>query len=251
MFQTDEIHESFYELFNQRFRILDDPKKGRRYFTNISIGAHTKPCRVHPQFQCIVVLKKSELHQTPPAFLNRFEKFSLSYDSIFSSILLSSFNPNMKTVVTCLVSKVHISHQYIHPSPFIYFALIQMADFVNTLHGSRSLYGCYTTEVKTVKDVAEIKQLRRQISSKSVLPSSEDSIINVHETLYSLLLSLFPAVSHKYVLASDIGDIVEYEDRRMTILTTALKALQEKAGFSIPKVTDINHLHIFMHVNLL
>ena len=109
--------------------------------------------------------------------------------------------------------------------------------------------------MKTVKGVTEIKQLRRQISSKSALPSSsEDSIIDVHETLYSLLLSLFPAVSHKYDLASDIGDIVEYEDRRMTILATALKALQEKAGFSIPKVSnviDINYLHIFMHANLL
>ena len=121
-----------------------------------------------------------------------------------------------------------------------------MAGFVNLLHRSRSFYGYYTTEVKTVKGVTEMKQLRRQISSKSsILPSSEDSIIDVHETLYSLLLSLFPSVSHKYVVASDIGDIVEYEDRKMSILATTLKALREMAGFSIPKVsnvTGITHL---------
>ena len=121
-----------------------------------------------------------------------------------------------------------------------------MADFVNILNGSRSLYGYYyTTELKTVNGV---KQLRKQ--STSALLSSENSITGVHETLYSLLLSLFPAASHKYVLASDIGDIVEYEDKRMTILATTLKALREMAGFHIPKVsnvTDINHLHKFIH----
>ena len=114
-----------------------------------------------------------------------------------------------------------------------------MASFINLLHGSRSLYGYYTTEVKTVKCVTKIKQFQRQTSSKSILPSSEDSITDVYETLYSLLLSLFPSVSHKYVLASDIGDIVEYEDRRMIILATTLKALREMAGFSIPKVSNV------------
>ena len=106
MFQTDEIHESFYELFNQQFRVLDDPVKKRRYFTNISIGAHTKPCKVSPKFQCLVVIKKSELHQTPPAFLNRFEKFSLSYGSIFLGISDYSLHPNMKILVNCLLKKV-------------------------------------------------------------------------------------------------------------------------------------------------
>lgn len=107
MFQTDEIHESFYELFNQRFRVLDDPLKKLRYFTNISIGAHTKPCKVNPKFQCLVVIKKSELHQTPPAFLNRFEKFSLSHSSIFSSITNFSMRPNIKVLVKCLLKKVN------------------------------------------------------------------------------------------------------------------------------------------------
>ena len=44
MSQTDDIHESFYDLFNQNFRRIDDPEHGPRYFTNIAIGAHLKPC---------------------------------------------------------------------------------------------------------------------------------------------------------------------------------------------------------------
>ena len=70
MIQTDDIHESFYDLFNQRFRRIDDPKSGPRYYTNIAIGAHHKPSRVDPNFQCVVVLKKSEIESTPAPFLN-------------------------------------------------------------------------------------------------------------------------------------------------------------------------------------
>ena len=105
MFQTDEIHESFYELFNQRFRILDDPKKGLRLFTNISIGAHTKPCRVHPEFQCIVVVKKSELNKTPQPFLNRFEKFLFSYSTIYSSVCETQ-PPNIQIIIHTVFEKV-------------------------------------------------------------------------------------------------------------------------------------------------
>ena len=105
MFQTDEIHESFYELFNQRFRILDDSDKGLRFFTNISIGAHTKPCRVHPDFQCIVVVKKSELNKTPQPFLNRFEKFLFSYNAIYYSVFETN-PPNMQVINYIVVEKV-------------------------------------------------------------------------------------------------------------------------------------------------
>ena len=70
MSQTDDIHESFYDLFNQRFRRIDDPSEGPRYYTNIAIGAHLKPSRVHPNFQCVVVVKKSEIDNTPAPFLN-------------------------------------------------------------------------------------------------------------------------------------------------------------------------------------
>ena len=105
MFQTEKIHESFYELFNQRFRVLSDPKKGRRFFTTISIGAHTKPCKVDSKFQCIVVVNKSEMKNTPSAFLNRFDKFSLSYRLLFNE-LLSTYPPNLQKVFSIVLNKV-------------------------------------------------------------------------------------------------------------------------------------------------
>ena len=87
MSQTDDIHESFYDLFNLRFKRIDDPVHGPRYYTNIAIGAHLKPSRVHPDFQCVVVLKKSEVDETPAPFLNRFEKYLISHGSLLETAL--------------------------------------------------------------------------------------------------------------------------------------------------------------------
>ncbi len=91
MSQTDELHESFYDLFNQRFRRIDDPKTGPRFYANIAIGAHHKPCRVHPSFQCVVVVKRSEIDSIPHPFLNRFEKYSLTHKILLDAVL--SYQP--------------------------------------------------------------------------------------------------------------------------------------------------------------
>jgi hypothetical protein len=103
--QTDDIHESFYDLFNQRFRRIDDPEHGARYYTNIAIGAHLKPSRVHPNFQCVVVLKKSEVDSTPAPFLNRFEKYLISHGSLLETIL-HSLPPCMAIMIQAAKEKV-------------------------------------------------------------------------------------------------------------------------------------------------
>lgn len=91
MSQTDELHESFYDLFNQRFRRIDDSKTGPRFYANIAIGAHHKPCRVHPSFQCVVVVKQSEIDKIPHPFLNRFEKYALTHKILLKAVL--SYQP--------------------------------------------------------------------------------------------------------------------------------------------------------------
>lgn len=88
MCQTEEIHECFYDLFNQRFNVINDPKtKKCHYYTNIAIGAHSKPCKVDPEFRCIVVVKEEDLSTTPLPFLNRFEKYRISHDVIYDLVL--------------------------------------------------------------------------------------------------------------------------------------------------------------------
>ena len=105
MSQSESIHGSFYDLFNQHFRCIDDPKNGPRYYTNIAIGAHLKPSRVDPNFQCVVVLKKSDLDFTPAPFLNRFEKYSVSHSSLLES-MVHKLPPLMAVMINAIREKV-------------------------------------------------------------------------------------------------------------------------------------------------
>ena len=95
--QTDDIHESFYALFNQRFRRIEH-QDGTRYFTNIAIGPIIKPSRVHKDFQCVVVVKKSEVGSTPAPFLNRFEKYCISHQTLLDATM-ECLCPPLKTLV--------------------------------------------------------------------------------------------------------------------------------------------------------
>ena len=112
MSQTDDIHESFYDLFNQHFRRIDDPEAGPRYFTNIAIGAHLKPSRVDQNFQCIVVVKESEIKNIPSPFLNRFEKYFLSHKNLLS-LALDKLPPCLKVIANVIYKKVSYTYIYV------------------------------------------------------------------------------------------------------------------------------------------
>ena len=105
MSQTDDIHESFYDLFNQRFQCIKDSKEGARYYAHIAIGSYSKPSRVHPKFQCVVVIKKSEIESTPAPFLNRFEKYLISH-KILLETCLQSLSPCMELLVKAAKDRV-------------------------------------------------------------------------------------------------------------------------------------------------
>lgn len=105
MSQTDDIHESFYDLFNQRFRRIDDPEHGPRYYANIAIGAHLKPCRVHGDFQCVVVVRQSEVQDTPAPFLNRFEKYYISHKTLLTTAM-NHLPPCVRVLLTTAQNKV-------------------------------------------------------------------------------------------------------------------------------------------------
>eukprot|EP00731_Ephydatia_muelleri_P036543 Em0275g2a len=105
MSQSDAIHESFYDLFNQRFRRIDDPNTGVQYYANIAIGDHTKPCKVHPHFQCVVVIKKSDVEKTAAPLLNRFEKYFVTH-SILLEAALNVQPPCLRDIVLIARNKV-------------------------------------------------------------------------------------------------------------------------------------------------
>ena len=105
LYQTSDIHESFYTLFNQRFQRIDHPERGTRYYANIALGAYSQPSVVHPNFQCVVVVRQSEINTTPAPFLNRFEKYLLTHGSLLES-LLYHLPPCISIVINAAKNKV-------------------------------------------------------------------------------------------------------------------------------------------------
>ncbi len=103
--QTEDIHESFYDLFNLRFRWIDDSMGTTQFYTNVASGAHIKPCRVHEGFQCLVLLKETEIPDTPSPFLNRFEKFRITHNSILAAAL-NKLPEGFRAIVGTCIEKV-------------------------------------------------------------------------------------------------------------------------------------------------
>lgn len=120
--QTEDIHESFYDLFNQRFRSIKIPGEPCRYYANIAIGAHSKPCRVNPSFQCVVVVNEEDLNDMPAPFLNRFEKYYISHGNLLMSILhllppclqdiFSAVKAKVFLILGCYMSYLHFNLCY-------------------------------------------------------------------------------------------------------------------------------------------
>ena len=111
--QTNEINESFYDLFNLRYRCIDDPNQGRLYYANVAIGAYIKPCPVNPKFQCIVLLHESDVPTLPAPFLNRFEKYYITYDNVLESAL-RKLPYGWTSLIQAARMKVKVETMYIH-----------------------------------------------------------------------------------------------------------------------------------------
>ena len=103
---TDAVRECFYDLLNQRFVCIEDSTHGKRFYANVVIGSCARPALIHPYFQCVVVIKDSDLPHTPATFLSQFEKYSLSHQLLLSD-LLNNFPPILRELVYAAKDKVH------------------------------------------------------------------------------------------------------------------------------------------------
>ena len=117
MSQTNSIHECFYDLFNQRFRRIHvAPDQDPRCFANIAIGAHSKPCQIHKDFVCIVVVKQSAIEDIPGPFLNRFEKYYISHETLLQTAM-NHLQPCVRIIVQ--TAKEKVSH-------FVYYLCLRI-----------------------------------------------------------------------------------------------------------------------------
>lgn len=105
---TEDVNESFYDLFNQSFKCVDCAEQGRLFFTSIAIGSHSKLCRVHPRFQCIVHVRSSGLGkpEIPSPLLNRFEKFRVGQEDILELLLDQPQLNGIKAIIVKALEEV-------------------------------------------------------------------------------------------------------------------------------------------------
>jgi hypothetical protein len=171
MCQTDEIHESFYDLFNQHFRSIKDPQSGIRHYTNIAIGAHSRPCRVDPHFQCVVVISESELQDTPAPFLNRFEKYYLTHRSLLDSVF-ESMPPCLSIMLRSAYSKVSKFISCVKPS---------------SLYGFSEGNSLESLMLRILPPVGQKYTSLLSRNSFSVSTDTEDKRVFLLETLLSML----------------------------------------------------------------
>lgn len=101
-----------------------------------------------------------------------------------------------------------------------------MCKLINLLQGSKSLYGYCQTDGKSSDE--------RVVLDRPGSIQTSPNVHVIHETLYSLLLSIFPSILHKFK-SSDLN-LMKYDDKNMTILATTLAALHHQAGYNIPQV---------------
>ncbi|CAF1683350.1 unnamed protein product, partial [Rotaria magnacalcarata] len=117
MVNTGRIHGSLYDVFNQNFSIMATGDT-RKIFSKVSIGAKTIDVVVHEDFQCIVHVKRNELHSIPAPFLSRFQKYSLSIND-FYRIRLQKLPKNEQEILKYVEKKAqsfleHFGRQYFY-----------------------------------------------------------------------------------------------------------------------------------------
>lgn len=83
--QTEPINESFYDLFNQRFREITGREGSVTLYANIAVGGISRRSLVRPEFECVIHIRESNMLQIPAPFLNRFEKYRLTLDDVLAS----------------------------------------------------------------------------------------------------------------------------------------------------------------------
>ncbi len=214
MCQTDEIHESFYDLFNKHFRCIEDPQSGTHHYANIAIGAHSGPCRVDPHFQCVVVISASELQDTPAPFLNRFEKYYLTHRSLLDSIF-ESMPPCLSIMLRSAYSKVSL---------FLTLkTILQLKIFHNSFP-------------------AQVSDFILCVKWSSLYGFLENS------SLESLMLAILPPVGQEYKFLPDEKNFSvssDAEDKHVFLLKTLLSMLRKNTGFRIPEVC-IQYMNIYI-----
>jgi hypothetical protein len=102
--RADPVHECFYDLFNQNFRSLRSRDGAVILYSNIAMGGVSRRSKVHPDFECIVHVRGSDVPYIPAPFLNRFEKYRVDIHCIRRQYMKGL--PNAERILASVEEKV-------------------------------------------------------------------------------------------------------------------------------------------------
>ena len=79
----DSVYPSLYDLFNQNFTHIDN-----KNYARIALGSsNTIPYEVNENFKSIILVDETDIDNQDPPFLNRFEKYLVSFDTLLTKDL--------------------------------------------------------------------------------------------------------------------------------------------------------------------
>jgi hypothetical protein len=189
MVNTERIHGSLYDVFNQNFSIMATGDM-RKIFSKVAIGPKTIDVVVHEDFQCIVHIKRSEFDKIPAPFLSRFQKYSLSVND-FYRIQFEQLSNNEQIIMRNIEEKLqtfikHFGRQYFYGfnDDTLYSCLLSLIKYNENEHNYfLNIHQYYTQLTITSKSFIEQNPsdiercLLRSVLSKLLQLVSPESII--------------------------------------------------------------------------
>eukprot|EP01133_Synstelium_polycarpum_P014980 gene14980-17715_t len=74
---SSQIDSCYYEVLDHYLTLMPNGTCGMNFIVPIYFGTHSIYCTIHPKFKIIVHLPLSQIDQTQPSLLSRFEKYQL------------------------------------------------------------------------------------------------------------------------------------------------------------------------------
>eukprot|EP01117_Protostelium_nocturnum_P004749 TRINITY_DN1723_c0_g2_i3.p1 TRINITY_DN1723_c0_g2~~TRINITY_DN1723_c0_g2_i3.p1 ORF type:complete len:4843 (+),score=1626.58 TRINITY_DN1723_c0_g2_i3:91-14619(+) len=158
---SSELDACFYDVLNRYFKVITNAQTGeRQLLAQVGIGSHSCACVVHPDFRVIVHVPRSNLGSVPLPYLNRFEKYLLTFDQAIDNYV-STHLPSQKRIFDCLTREV-----------------LNFSEKMHSGRDNRFLFGCVPgqTELSLILQVAKRTKLEGTLTVPSAFPRKEDKL---------------------------------------------------------------------------
>ncbi len=139
-----ELDACFYDVLNRYYKVTTNAFTGaRQMMAQVGIGSHSCATIVHPNFKVIVHVPISKLSSVPLPYLNRFEKYQLSYAQVFEHFIQTNLADQTATwqylqrAVLDFTQKVHTQQ---HQNKFLYGCIAGQTEMSLLLQAAKKTF---------------------------------------------------------------------------------------------------------------